>query len=236
MAQALLAEQWQDVERRVASAARRSGRAPADIKVVAVTKTVPPEVVREALGLGLLDLGENRVQEALAKQSAVGRHAATWHLIGSLQTNKARRAVESFDLIHSLDRLELAEALDRAGESTGARADVLIQVNVAGEAAKHGLPPAELPDFVRRVLSYGHLRLRGLMTIAPLAADPEEARPVFGRLRQLFLQVAEESAVGSPWQWLSMGMSQDFEVAIEEGANLVRIGTALFGRRQPAGR
>lgn len=228
-----LAEQWQEVRRRVAEAARRSGRAPEAVRVVGVTKTVPPEIVREALDLGLTDFGENRVQEALAKQEVLGRTAASWHLIGTLQTNKARRAAESFTLIHSLDRWELAEALDEAGRRLGRPVPVLIQVNVAGEATKHGLPPDQLRPFVRRAAGLAGLSLAGLMTMAPLAAAAEEARPVFRRLRELFDEAGPDAAAGGTWQWLSMGMSQDFEVAIEEGANLVRIGTAIFGQRQP---
>ena len=181
--------------------------------------------------MGLHDLGENRVQEGLAKQAIIGRDAATWHLIGSLQTNKARRAAESFDLIHSLDRWELARALAEAGSRLGRPVPVLIQVNIAAEPTKHGLTPPDLAPFVERALALTGLSLRGLMTIAPLAGDPEEARPVFRRLHELFAQVARELPVGADWRWLSMGMSQDFEVAVEEGANLVRIGTAIFGQR-----
>ena len=228
-----LAAQWQEVRRRVAEAARRSGRSPEAVRVVGVTKTVPPEIVRAALDLGLTDLGENRVQEALAKQDVLGPTAASWHLIGTLQTNKARRAAESFALIHSLDRWELAEALDEAGRRLGRTVPVLIQVNIAGEATKHGLPPDQLRPFIRRAAGLTGLRLAGLMTMAPLAAEAEESRPVFRRLRELFDEVRPETATEETWQWRSMGMSQDFEVAIEEGANLVRIGTAIFGQRQP---
>lgn len=232
-----LAARWQAVAERIAVAARRSGRDPAEVKVVAVTKTVPVETIRLAVAMGLCDLGENRVQEALAKQAVLGREGLRWHLIGTLQTNKARRAAESFDLIHSLDRWELAEALARAAEKTERRVPVLIQVNVSGETTKHGLAPEELLPFLGRLAGLGGALLpTGLMTMAPLVADPEATRPIFRRLRQLFQAAREEFDLGGEWRWLSMGMSQDFEVAIEEGANLVRIGTAIFGeRREPGG-
>lgn len=222
-----LSERWAEVRRRVQAAARRSGRGPDSVRIVAVTKTVPPGTIREALALGAVDLGENRVQEALAKQAALGRETANWHLIGTLQTNKARKAVESFDLIHSLDRLELAQALAKAAEGRAKPVPVLVQVNVSGEASKHGIRPDDLRSFLAALRSYGPLRPSGLMTMAPLATDAEAVRPVFRRLRELFVEAAAE--MGEDWRWLSMGMSQDYEVAIEEGANLVRIGTAIFG-------
>ncbi|MGE5529712.1 MAG: YggS family pyridoxal phosphate-dependent enzyme [Patescibacteria group bacterium] len=224
-----LTARWLEVKRRIAGAAERSGREAGAVRVVAVTKTVPPGTIREALALGLTDLGENRVQECLKKQEALGRDCAAWHMIGSLQTNKAQRAAEAFALIHSLDRLELAEALARAGERLGRRIPVLVQVNVSGEASKHGIPPGELPGFLGRARSLAMLSLSGLMTMAPLASDPETARPVFRRLADLFAGMAERYDLGPDWRWLSMGMSQDYEVAVEEGANLVRIGTAIFG-------
>lgn len=231
-----LAARWEKVKERIAAAARRSGRDPAEVKVVAVTKTVPVETIRAAVALGLCDLGENRVQEALAKQAVLGREGLRWHLIGTLQTNKARKAVESFDLIHSLDRWELAEVLARAAERLGRKVSVLIQVNVSGEATKHGIRPEELFPFLTRLLRLGDFLLpSGLMTMAPLVEDPEATRPVFRRLGELFLAARKEFALGAGWQWLSMGMSQDFEVAIEEGANLVRIGTAIFGERPKPG-
>ncbi len=219
------------IQRRIAAAAARAGRDPAAVTVVAVTKTVTPAAAGEALAAGLRDLGENRVQEGLAKQEVLGREAAVWHLIGSLQGNKARRAVAAFDLIHSLDRPELAQILQAEAERLGRRVSVLVQVNVSGEASKHGLPPGELLPFLAGLRACSHLRPCGLMTMAPLAAEAEAARPVFRGLRELFGQAARELAMDADWRWLSMGMSQDFEIAVEEGANLVRIGTALFGPR-----
>ncbi|NLG84308.1 MAG: YggS family pyridoxal phosphate-dependent enzyme [Firmicutes bacterium] len=227
-----LATRWEKVKERVANAARRSGRDPAEVTVVAVTKTVPPETIRTAVTLGLCELGENRVQEALAKQAVLGRTGLRWHLIGTLQTNKARKAVESFDLIHSLDRWELAEVLVRTAERLGRKVPVLLQVNVAGEASKHGMPPEEVFPFLARLLKWREILVpSGLMTMAPLTEDPEATRPVFRRLAELFRTARAEFGLGPEWHWLSMGMSQDFEVAVEEGANLVRIGTAIFGAR-----
>ncbi|MGQ9778752.1 MAG: YggS family pyridoxal phosphate-dependent enzyme [Bacillota bacterium] len=227
-----LAARWEKVKDRIAAAARRSGRNPAEVTVVAVTKTVPVETIRAAMALGLCDLGENRVQEALAKQAVLGREGLRWHLIGTLQTNKAKRAVESFDLIHSLDRWELAEILARTAERLGRKVPVLLQVNVTGEATKHGIPPEEVFSFLARLLKWRDLLVpSGLMTMAPLTEDPETTRPVFRRLGELFRTARTEFGLGVEWRWLSMGMSQDFEVAVEEGANLVRIGTAIFGAR-----
>ncbi|MGE5551323.1 MAG: YggS family pyridoxal phosphate-dependent enzyme [Bacteroidota bacterium] len=231
-----LADRWQAVNRRVIEAAGRSGRDPAEVTVVAVTKNVPAEEISAALRLGLRDLGENRVQEGLAKQACLGRDSATWHLIGSLQTNKAKRAAEAFHLIHALDRWELALALAGAGERMGRSIPVLIQVNASYEASKHGLDPGETMSFVRRIMALEALSLHGLMTMAPVVSDPGEARPVFRMVHDLFRRVRQELPIGDTWRFLSMGMSQDFEVAIEEGANLVRIGTAIFGQRRPAGR
>ncbi|MGE5550565.1 MAG: YggS family pyridoxal phosphate-dependent enzyme [Bacteroidota bacterium] len=229
-----LASRWAEVARRIDAAAERRGRDPSAVRVVAVTKNVPAETIREALDLGVTDLGENRVQEALGKQLILGR-AAAWHLVGSLQTNKARRAAEAFDLIHSLDRWELAEILAEAGERRGRPVPVLVQVNVSGEATKRGLAPGDVLPFLARAAARGGLGLQGLMTIAPAASDPEEARPHFRRLRELFDRAAAELPLGTDWRWLSMGMSQDYEVAVEEGATLVRIGTAIFGPRRTKG-
>lgn len=229
--QSAIAANWAEVRRRIEAAARRAGRDPGGVVTVAVTKTAPADLMAEALAMGLANLGENRVQEALAKQAVLGRSAAAWHLVGTLQTNKARKAAEAFDLIHSLDRLELAQALARAGEALARRISVLIQVNVSGEVTKHGVAPDELPALLDEIKSLPALLPCGLMTIAPQAPDPESARPVFRRLRQLWQAAADDPAVGPHWQWLSMGMSGDFEVAVEEGANLLRIGTAIFGER-----
>ncbi len=225
-----LAKNLQKIEDRMARAAYRAGRSPEEITLVAVTKTVGPREIKALAALGVRNVGENRVQEALRKKTELGElaQAFRWHMIGTLQRNKARRAVENFALIHSLDRMELATALNKFALEAGKKASVLIQVNVAGEATKHGLAPEEVLDFCREIKELPGLRLRGLMTMAPLVPCAEEARPVFSRLRELFQKVGKELALGEDWRHLSMGMTNDFEVAVEEGATIVRIGTAIF--------
>lgn len=198
--------------------------------LVGVVKTVPADVIRHAVGEGLLDLGENRVQEAETHIAAVGRTAARWHLIGHLQRNKAVRAVEMFDRIHGVDSVELAEALSRRAAAAGRRMPVLVEVNVSGEATKFGSAPEALAGLLEHVAGLPGLVLEGLMTVGPPVARPEESRRGFVRLRELRDQ--GERALGRPLPELSMGMSGDFEVAVEEGATLVRVGTALFGPRE----
>lgn len=240
-----IAQRIEAVHERMATAARRAGRDPAAITLVAVTKTHPPEIIAQAIAAGVRHLGENRVQEAQAKITALAaeRQRVTWHLIGHLQRNKAKTAAGLFDTIHSLDSLRLAETLNRQLEAQNRRLPVLLQVNVSGEASKEGfdLPggpenQAHLPIFlaeVKQILALAHLQVQGLMTIAPLVSDPEEARPVFATLRQLRDLLARRFP-SADWHHLSMGMTDDFEVAIEEGATLVRVGRAIFGERPAA--
>jgi PLP dependent protein len=220
----------QMVRERIATACRRSGRNPDAVTVVAVGKTRTLDEIRAVLASGLTDLGENRVQELVAKREAIGE-VVTWHLIGTLQTNKVKHAIQNADLIHTLDRDSLLDELSRQAERLGRTVRVLVQVNVSGEQTKHGLEAAALPDFLRRASRSGNVRITGLMTMAPLAANPEEVRPVFRRLRQLADEAQQMGLPNVEMHWLSMGMSNDYEVAVEEGANLVRIGTALFGNR-----
>ncbi len=217
------------VRERMARAAERAGRAPDSVRLVAVSKGVPLEGIRAAIAAGVPALGENRVQEARAKIAQLGR-PVPWHLVGHLQTNKVRDALACFDLIHSLDRLPLAEALSARALRAGRRADVLVQVNVAEEATKGGFRPADLPAALERLAGLPGLRLRGLMTIPPPPRDPEDSRPCYRELAKL-LEAAR--GLGPEFAELSMGMSGDFEVAIEEGATLVRVGTAVFGPREP---
>lgn len=221
------------VQERARQAALRAGRNPGQVTLIAVTKTVPPERVQEAVACGVRHLGENRVQEARDKRPLVAGDAV-WHLIGHLQTNKVRQAVQLFDWVHSLDRAELAEELHRRAVTAERRLPVLIQVNVAGEASKSGIAPKDLIDLVHLAARLDGLQVNGLMTIAPLVADPEEVRPVFRRLAQMAAEVDSLGLDGVRMEHLSMGMSHDFEVAIEEGATMVRIGTALFGERTAA--
>lgn len=230
-----LARRWQAVRERVAAAARRVGRDPAEVTVVAVSKTVPADVLRLAHAAGIRDLGENRAQELRAKRAALADLDLRWHFVGRLQTNKVKDVVGEVALIHSLDRWALAEALDRRARARGVRQPCLVQVNVSGEATKAGLPPGEVADFLRRVAALPGIQVLGLMTIAPAVEDPEQARGTFRALRELAAALRREAPPGVELRHLSMGMSGDFEVAVEEGATLVRIGTAIFGPRPGAG-
>jgi pyridoxal phosphate enzyme (YggS family) len=227
-----ISERLAAVRLQIAAAAARSNRAPEEVTLVVVSKTHPPDMVRDAIAAGVTDLGENRIQEADEKIAAVGRTVARWHLIGHLQSNKARRAVTLFDLIHSLDSAELAQRLDRMCEKEGrAELPVLIQLNLAGEETKSGIAVRELPKIVEAVTAGKHLRLRGLMTVPPFFAESEMARPLFRRLRELRDELKAQGVFAAGPGELSMGMTHDFPVAIEEGATLVRIGTAIFGER-----
>ncbi len=220
----------QKVREEIAAAARAAGRRPEEITLIAVSKTRSAAEIAAALAAGITDLGENRVQELQAKVPAAGP-GPRWHLIGSLQTNKARPALELAGLIHSLDRPALAAELDRLARSTGKVAQCLVQVNVAGEDTKHGVAPAELFPFLEHLAALPGIQVQGLMTIAPAADDPETVRPVFARLRELAGQAAGLGLPDTDMRWLSMGMSGDFAAAIAEGANMIRVGTAIFGER-----
>jgi pyridoxal phosphate enzyme (YggS family) len=223
-----LAENLQRVRERIATAAERAGRDPAGVSLVAVSKTHPPAAVEGAVALGQLIFGENKVQEARAKiPECSGR--ARWHLIGHLQTNKAKLAAQIFDLIESVDSLALARELSERAGQFDRTLPVLWQVNVAGESAKFGYAPERLLAELDELAALPHLRPEGLMTIAPFVTDAEKVRPVFRRLREL--KDACEQRLGVALPHLSMGMSGDFEAAIAEGATLVRIGTAIFGAR-----
>ena len=212
----------------VADVARRAGRDPAAIRIIGVTKTFPPAAVRAALAADVRDIGENYVQEASAKRRAAGG-AGTWHLIGGLQRNKVRAAVATFDWVQTVDSAPLAGALDAEATRAGRRLAVLIQVNVAGETQKRGVAPAAVEALAEHVLSLPALRLEGLMTVPPLAADIQASRPHFRVLRTVRDRVAPRLGVELPH--LSMGMSDDFAVAVEEGATMLRLGRALFGPR-----
>lgn len=209
-------------------ACERAGRSPDSVELLAVSKFHPPETVAAATSLGLTLFGENRVQEAKAKIPLCPSHLR-WHLLGHLQSNKARDAVASFSTIQSVDSLEIAQALQKQAEKQTRTVRILLEVNVAGESSKFGWDPARILNDLPALASLTRLELQGLMTIAPYARDPEKVRPVFRRLRELQTRCAER--LGVPFPVLSMGMSGDFEVAIEEGSTLIRIGTALFGER-----
>jgi len=225
------AERLAAVRARIARAAERAGRPAGAVTLVAASKTVPAERIQAAVASGLADLGENRVQEAEAKIAAVGP-GPVWHLIGHLQSNKARRACALFDWIHSVDSPRLADALDRLAAESGRPPRVLVEVNTAGEAAKEGVAPGEALALVGHVARLPHLELRGLMTVGPLVERVDDARPAFRTLAALLAEAARGPAgQDGRLDTLSMGMSGDFEVAIEEGATMVRIGSALFGAR-----
>src|SRR5262245_18889702 len=217
------------IRERMADAARRAGRREDAVLLVAVSKTVDAERVRAAIAAGVPALGENRVQEAREKIAVLGR-PLPWHLIGHLQTNKVRDAVDCFDLIHSVDRLPLAEALSRRAAASGRRVDALVQVNVGDEPQKGGFAPAELRPALEAIVKLEGLRVRGLMTIPPLPKDPEDSRPHYREMRKL-LEAARGWGLDVELTELSMGMSGDFEVGIEEGVTIVRVGTAIFGHR-----
>jgi hypothetical protein len=219
------------VQERVVAACRRSGRRPEDVRLVAITKTVPPERIREAYAAGLRDFGENRVQEAHAKRPALADLTANWHMVGHLQTNKARPARELFHWIQSVDSLRLAGKLDQASVGGGNRLPVLIEVNLGEELTKSGAREDEVAQLAEQLGRLATVELRGLMVIPPFLEDPEQVRPCFRHLRQLAQQINVQNLPNVSMQELSMGMSHDFEVAIEEGATMVRIGTAIFGPR-----
>jgi len=218
------------IRERIAEAALRRGRDPSGVRLMAVTKTVDDSRIGEALAAGVDILGENYVQEAKRKIEILGRKVE-WHFIGHLQSNKARYAVRLFDLIHSVDRSGLAAELDRRSDRAGVVTPVLIQVSLGGEETKGGVLPEDALTLVREVAAMKHLSVRGLMTMPPWFDDPEEARPFFRALREMGERVRELVIPGVSMEELSMGMTQDYEVAVEEGATIVRVGRALFGER-----
>jgi pyridoxal phosphate enzyme (YggS family) len=224
-----LPQRLEDVRRRIAAAAERAGRDPSAVRLVAVTKTVDAARVAEVVALGVRDLGENRVQEAASKAAELP-DGLRWHLIGHLQTNKAARAAQLFDVVHSVDGPRVAEALSQRRQGM-APLDALLEVELTGIPGHTGVPEDGLVALARAVMAMPNLRLRGLMTMAPPVADPAEARPTFARLRDLRHQLQE--SIGQELPELSMGMSNDYEVAVEEGATIVRLGRALLGERPP---
>lgn len=223
-----LAANLEQIQRRIRAACERAGRDPTSVELMAVSKNHPPEAVRAMADLGVRLFGENRVQEARAKIPQCPGHLR-WHLIGHLQTNKAREAVHAFEMIQGVDSLRLAEELSRRAEAAARTVRILIEVNVAGESTKFGYRPAQFLTELPQLNALRRLEIHGLMCMAPYSPNPETARPVFGRCRDLAREGAQ--ILGAPLSVLSMGMSGDFEVAIEEGSTLVRIGTALFGDR-----
>jgi len=217
------------VRQRMDAAARRAGRDPAGVRLVAVSKTRPPDDLRQAMAAGQMIFGENYVQELQAKAAAMGA-GPRWHFIGALQSNKARLVAQLAEVVHSVDRPKLAAALGRQAQELGKELGVLVQVSLAGEAQKAGCAAAEAPALCQLIAATPGLRLLGLMTMPPFFDEPERARPIFAELRRLARRLAADLPSGAMNE-LSMGMSGDFEVAIEEGATLARVGTDIFGRR-----
>jgi PLP dependent protein len=220
------------IRAQIEAAALNCRRLPQEVTLIAISKTHPASSVRAAVKLGVTDIGENRVQEAEQKINEVGKNTVRWHLVGHLQANKARRAVQLFDVIHSLDSLELARRLDRlCGEEGREKLPVLVQVDLGHEETKSGIDEGELIGLAESLKSLDRVQFVGLMTLPPFFDDAEQARPFFRRLRELRDELAARGAFGDRKGELSMGMTNDFEVAIEEGATMVRVGTAIFGQR-----
>jgi PLP dependent protein len=230
-----LRERLEIINQRIAAACQRAGRDFFEVTLVAVSKTVEPALIRQAIEAGVRVLGENRVQEAATKipqlENAAAENNVAWHLIGHLQSNKARRAVELFSAIQSVDSVKLAARLDTIAGELGKRLPVFLEINLGEEDSKAGISQSEVLSLCEQVSKLHHLELKGLMAVPPFLDDPEQVRPFFRRLRQLRDEARRAGIVGEQFKELSMGMSNDFEVAIEEGATYVRIGTALFGSR-----
>ena len=227
-----VAANWQDVQQRVAQAAARVGREAQSVRIVAVSKTKPAAMIDQAIAAGVTDVGENYVQEAAQKVAQI-RAAVRWHMIGHLQRNKAKRAVELFEVIHTLDSVALGETLDHLGERRGRPVHVLVEVNVGGEVTKSGVAATDVRGFMAALAGRRWLSIDGLMAIPPPGRSAESARPYFRELRDLRDRLRPQAAANAPLRELSMGMSDDFTVAVEEGATMLRIGTAIFGARDP---
>lgn len=229
--QDLIGRRLDDVRARIAAAARRSGRDPGAIRLVAVSKTYAAEHVLAAVAHGQIDFGENKVQEGLQKIAGTAENSIRWHIIGHLQSNKARKAAAAFDWIHAVDSVNLLHRLDEGAAAAGRRPRALVQVDLAGEATKFGAPPEELPAIFAAAEGLEAVELVGLMLLPPAVDDPDDARPWFRRLVAVRDQLAASGVPAARLAELSMGMSHDFEVAIEEGATIVRVGSAIFGER-----
>lgn len=219
------------IRENIAKAAERSGRSENDIKLVAVTKTVDVDLINQSIQLGVKDIGENRVQEIERKYDSITK-GINWHMIGHLQSNKVKYIIDKIHLIHSLDRMSLAKEIQKRAEQIDAVIDVLIQVNIAEEESKFGIQRDKVIPFIEELLNFNNINIKGLMTIAPYVENPEDARFVFRDLKKLSLEIQEKNYSGLEMKYLSMGMTNDYEVAIEEGANIVRIGSGIFGSRK----
>ena len=227
----MISENLVQVKRCIIEAAKRAGRDPSGVRLLAVTKEQSDVTVAEGIQAGMTLLGENKVQEASSKIEALGRNGLEWHFIGRLQKNKVKFIFDLFDLIHSVDSLALAEAIHKTAQKIGSCMPVLLQINISGEESKLGMDPLDLPKEIERVAKLEGVKIKGLMTIPPYTSDPENSRPYYARLRELRDTCSSLNIPRICLDELSMGMSNDYEVAIEEGATLVRVGTGLFGPR-----
>ena len=226
----MLKDQVQEVEKRIQAACDRAGRKREEVTLIAVSKTKPVETLQEAYDLGVRIFGENKVQELTAKYEALPKDIH-WHMIGHLQTNKVKYIIDKAELIHSVDSLKLAETIEKEAAKHDLIADILVEVNVAEEESKFGMKMEEVIPFVEKVSAFPHVRVRGLMTIAPFVEDPEENRSIFADLHKLYIDIKKKNHDNDTVSVLSMGMTNDYEVAIEEGATMVRVGTGIFGAR-----
>ena len=226
----MLKDQLQEVEKRIQAACDRAGRKREEVTLIAVSKTKPVETLQEAYDLGVRIFGENKVQELTAKYEALPKDIH-WHMIGHLQTNKVKFIIDKAELIHSVDSLKLAETIEKEAAKHDLIADILVEVNVAEEESKFGMKMEEVIPFVEKVSAFPHVRVRGLMTIAPFVEDPEENRSIFADLHKLYIDIKKKNHDNDTVSVLSMGMTNDYEVAIEEGATMVRVGTGIFGAR-----
>lgn len=226
----MLKDQLQEVEKRIQAACDRAGRKREEVTLIAVSKTKPIETLQEAYDLGVRIFGENKVQELTAKYEALPKDIH-WHMIGHLQTNKVKYIIDKAELIHSVDSLKLAETIEKEAAKHDLIADILVEVNVAEEESKFGMKMEEVIPFVEKVSAFPHVRVRGLMTIAPFVEDPEENRSIFADLHKLYIDIKKKNHDNDTVSVLSMGMTNDYEVAIEEGATMVRVGTGIFGAR-----
>lgn len=218
------------VSEKIVAACVRAGRNPDEVTLIAVSKTMPVEAIREAIACGLLDFGENRPQELRDKQAALNE-PLRWHMIGALQTNKLKYVVGKTVLIHSVDSLHLAEAIHELSQKRNVVSEVLLEINIAKEASKHGISPEDLEDLVREIAKLSHIKIRGLMTVAPYTETPEENRCFFRKMKQLVVDINSKNIDNVYMDVLSMGMTGDYEIAVEEGATMVRVGTGIFGHR-----
>ena len=229
----MLKENLESVEEKIQEACKKSGRNREDVTLIAVSKTKPVETLQEAYDLGVRVFGENKVQELTEKYDSLPKDIH-WHMIGHLQRNKVKYIIDKVDLIHSVDSIRLAETIDKEAQKHDLIANILVEVNVAKEESKFGLMPEEVPAFVEQISKFSHIRVKGLMTIAPFVENPEKNRTVFADLRKLSVDIAKKNVDNVNVSILSMGMTNDYEVAVEEGATMVRVGTGIFGARNYA--